>query len=104
RIRSRISGNARASFLDPALLSAAEGKRLILVTSHRRESFGPGIENICRALGEIVQRFEDAVIIFPVHLNPKVQDAVYRTLGSMERIHLLKPVAYLAFMSLIELP
>src|SRR5262245_66517751 len=74
---------------DSRRLSAVEGKRLILVTSHRRESFGPGIENICLALGEIVRRFEDAVIIFPVHLNPKVQAAVYRTLGSMYRIHLL---------------
>jgi UDP-N-acetylglucosamine 2-epimerase (non-hydrolysing) len=102
RIRSRISSNARKSLLDPALLSAVQGKRLILITSHRRESFGPGIENICRALREIVRRFEDAVIIFPVHLNPKVQDAVYRTLGNAERIHLLKPVGYLELMSFIE--
>jgi UDP-N-acetylglucosamine 2-epimerase (non-hydrolysing) len=102
RIRSRISSNAWKSLLDPAVLSSVEGKRLILVTSHRRESFGPGIESICRALGEIVQRFEDAIIIFPVHLNPKVRNAVYRTLGNAERIHLLNPVGYLELMSLIE--
>src|SRR5262249_2094560 len=102
RIRSRISSNARKSLLDPALLSAVQGKRLILVTCHRRESFGPGLQNICRALRDIVQRFQDAIIVYPVHLNPKVQEAVYRTLGDAERIHLLKPVGYLELMSLIE--
>jgi UDP-N-acetylglucosamine 2-epimerase (non-hydrolysing) len=102
RIRSRISRHAGDSLLDPALLSAVRGKRMILVTSHRRESLGAAIENICRALGEIVRRFEDAIIVFPVHLNPKVQTVVHRTLGNAERIHLLKPVGYLELLSLIE--
>jgi UDP-N-acetylglucosamine 2-epimerase (non-hydrolysing) len=73
RIRSRITGHTWESLFDPALLSALRGKRMILVTSHRRESFGQGIESICRALEEIVRRFDDAIIILPVHLNPAVQ-------------------------------
>ena len=75
---------------------------MILVTSHRRESLGQGIESICRALEEIVRRFEDTIIIFPVHLNPKVQGVVYRALGNVERVRLLKPVGYLELISLIE--
>jgi UDP-N-acetylglucosamine 2-epimerase (non-hydrolysing) len=102
RIRSRITGHAWESPLDPVLLSALRGKRMILVTSHRRESLGQGIESICRALEEIVRRFEDTIIIFPVHLNPKVQDVVYRALGNVERVRLLKPVGYLELISLIE--
>jgi len=102
RIRARITGHAWESLLDPALLSALRGKRMILVTSHRRESLGQGLESICRALEEIVRRFEDTIIIFPVHLNPKVQGVVYRALGNVERVRLLKPVGYLELISLIE--
>jgi UDP-N-acetylglucosamine 2-epimerase (non-hydrolysing) len=100
RIRARIAEDA--SLLDPALLSALRGKRMILVTSHRRESLSQGIESICRALEEIVRRFEDTIIIFPVHLNPRVQGVVYRALGNVERVRLLKPVGYLELISLIE--
>jgi UDP-N-acetylglucosamine 2-epimerase (non-hydrolysing) len=102
RIRSRMPEYARECLLDPALLLAARGKRIILVTSHRRESFGQGIESICRALKEIVRRFEDTIIIFPVHLNPRVQAVVHRVLGNVERVHLLDPVGYLELISLIE--
>ena len=88
--------------MDAALLSSLKGRRLILVTSHRRESFGQGIENICCALIDLVQRFEDAVIVYPVHLNPNVQDPVQRLLGRKKRIHLLKPLGYLELISLME--
>lgn len=71
------------------------GKRLVLVTSHRRESFGPGLENICRALLATVERYADAVIVFPVHLNPQVRAPVHRLLGGHPRIRLLEPVGYL---------
>jgi len=61
-----------------------------------------GIENICCALIDLVQRFEDAVIVYPVHLNPNVQDPVQRLLGRKKRIHLLKPLGYLELISLME--
>jgi UDP-N-acetylglucosamine 2-epimerase (non-hydrolysing) len=71
-------------------------KKLILVTGHRRESFGRGFENICKALKEIVNN-EDVQIIYPVHLNPNVQEPVNRILGGHDRIHLIEPLDYPAF-------
>lgn len=64
---------AQVDFLDPA-------KRLILVTGHRRENFGPGFEAICQALGELAAR-DDVEIVYPVHLNPNVREPVHRLLG-----------------------
>lgn len=69
-------------------------KRVLLVTGHRRESFGDGFENICRAIKHISGRFPDLEIVYPVHLNPNVQEPVYRMLGSIENVHLIPPVSY----------
>jgi UDP-N-acetylglucosamine 2-epimerase (non-hydrolysing) len=70
------------------------GERLILVTAHRRESFGPDFESICQALCQIVEHNPDIRLIYPVHLNPNVQEPVRRILGGMERIHLIDPLPY----------
>jgi len=71
-------------------------KRLILVTAHRRENFGQPIENICLALKEIAERYHGEVqIVYPVHLNPNIQEPVYRLLGSIPNIILLPPLNYL---------
>ncbi len=78
-----------------------EGKKLILVTGHRRENFGQGFENICVALKRLGQR-DDVQIVYPVHLNPNVQDPVNRILGDSESIHLIKPQDYLPFVYLME--
>ena len=75
--------------------------RVILVTGHRRESFGPGLENICSALKEIAQRNPDVNIIYPVHLNPHVRDPAYRILGQVERVHLIDPLGYAPFVWLM---
>ena len=85
------------SFLDPS-------KRLILVTGHRRENFGEGFESICRALSEIAVSFGDVEILYPVHLNPNVQEPVRRLLGSgvFPNIHLIEPVEYLPFIYLMN--
>jgi UDP-N-acetylglucosamine 2-epimerase len=80
--------------LDRQLIDELEGKRLILVTSHRRESFGRGLENVCRALKEIVLRHPDVIMIYPMHLNPNVREPVLKLLGGDARIHLLKPIGY----------
>jgi UDP-N-acetylglucosamine 2-epimerase (non-hydrolysing) len=88
--------------IDPEIHGFIEGKRMILVTSHRRESFGEGLESICRGLLGTVERFPDAVIIYPVHLNPDVCGPVYRLLGGHPNIKLLKPVGYLGLVWLMK--
>lgn len=76
-------------------------KKLILVTGHRRESFGNGIRNICEALMEISKR-EDVEIIYPIHLNPKVNAPVKELLGDKTKIHLVPPVSYPIMIWLLE--
>ena len=76
-------------------------KQLILVTGHRRESFGEGFENICRALMKLSLR-EDIQIVYPVHLNPNVQEPVVKNLGDRSNIHLIQPLDYLPFVYLMS--
>lgn len=78
-----------------------EDKRLILVTGHRRENFGQGFEDICKALRETAER-DDVEIVYPVHLNPNVQEPVRRVLGGCPRIHLIEPLDYLPFVYLMS--
>ncbi len=83
----------RFSFLHPE-------KRLILVTGHRRENFGDGFERICSALARLSQR-PDVQILYPVHLNPAVQEPVRRILGQAPNVHLIEPQDYLPFVYLM---
>lgn len=85
------------SFLNPA-------KKLILVTGHRRENFGAGFERICRALAQLASENPDIEILYPVHLNPEVQEPVRRILGSSSsgNVHLIDPVDYSAFVYLMN--
>lgn len=76
-------------------------QRMILVTGHRRENFGQGFEDICHALFELAKR-EDVQIVYPVHLNPNVQEPVHRILGDCNNIHLLPPQDYLPFVYLMH--
>jgi UDP-N-acetylglucosamine 2-epimerase (non-hydrolysing) len=78
-----------------------KSKRLILVTGHRRENFGIGFENICAALKEISQR-KDVEIVYPLHLNPNVQEPVKRILGENKQVHLIEPLDYLPFVYLMD--
>lgn len=101
-VRERLHG-------DEALRQEAERrfpfldreKRLILVTGHRRESFGGGFERICQALSEIARR-DDVQVVYPVHLNPHVQEPVRRTLGNRDNVHLIDPQDYLPFVYLMD--
>ena len=77
-------------------------KRIILVTGHRRENHGQGFINICEALKEIGELVENVQIIYPVHLNPKVQRPVYEILGEQENVKLIAPLAYPAFVWLMN--
>ncbi|AAO34953.1 UDP-N-acetylglucosamine 2-epimerase [Clostridium tetani E88] len=69
-----------------------KNKKVIMVTAHRRENWGEGIENICKGLKEIVENNEEVEIVYLVHLNPIVKDVVYKYLGEMDRVHLLNPL------------
>ena len=77
-------------------------KRLILVTGHRRENHGQGFINICQALKEIGDSAENVQIIYPVHLNPKVQKPVYNALNNARNVKLIEPLAYPAFVWLMN--
>lgn len=91
--------NAKASaptaFLDST-------RKLILVTGHRRESFGGGFERICQALTEVAQQHPDVDIVYPVHLNPNVREPVNRLLSGITNVYLIEPLEYLPFVSLMS--
>lgn len=78
-----------------------EYRDIILVTGHRRESFGNGIKNICDALTKISENFKDVGIIYPVHFNPNVQQPVFDLLGNSPNIHLIPPQDYVPFVYLM---
>ena len=69
-----------------------KNRKVIMITAHRRENWGEGIENICTALNRIVEENKDVVLVYLVHLNPIVKDVVFEKLGNKERIHLLSPL------------
>jgi UDP-N-acetylglucosamine 2-epimerase (non-hydrolysing) len=77
-------------------------RKLILVTGHRRESFGTGFANICQALLEAARRFPDIDIVYPVHLNPNVRNTVLPLLSGQSNIHLTEPMSYLPFVYLMK--
>lgn len=83
------------SFLDP-------DKKLVLITGHRRESFGTGFENICTAIQRLAMTFQDVQFVYPVHLNPNVREPVKRILSGRPNIFLIEPQAYLPFAYLME--
>jgi UDP-N-acetylglucosamine 2-epimerase (non-hydrolysing) len=85
---------ARFPFLD-------KSKKLILVTGHRRENHGDGFERICKALSVLAQR-DDVQIVYPVHLNPNVQEPVNRNLKGLDNVHLIEPQDYLPFVYLMK--
>jgi UDP-N-acetylglucosamine 2-epimerase (non-hydrolysing) len=88
----------------PALLKASSpAPRLILVTAHRRENFGKPLEQICSALKILAETYGDAIrIVYPVHLNPNVQQPVHRILGNIPHITLLNPLDYLPMVHLMK--
>lgn len=90
----RRAMESQFSFLDSK-------KKLVLVTGHRRENFGSGFENICHALNEISQ-LDNVEVLYPVHLNPNVQEPVQRILKGNPNIHLIDPVGYLPFVYLMN--
>jgi UDP-N-acetylglucosamine 2-epimerase len=91
-----------ASTAGPPDTSLPEGKRLVLVTAHRRENFGRPLEGICRALRDVADEFPDVSILYPVHLNPNVQRTASAVLAGHDRIILTEPLPYLEFVRLLK--
>jgi UDP-N-acetylglucosamine 2-epimerase (non-hydrolysing) len=88
---------------DPIQKPSAGAPRLVLVTAHRRENFGQPLEQICFALNTLARRYQDGIrIVYPVHLNPNVQEPVYRILGNIPNIILLDPLDYLPMVQLMR--
>ncbi|AYO17491.1 UDP-N-acetylglucosamine 2-epimerase (non-hydrolyzing) [Vibrio owensii] len=79
-----------------------ESKKLILVTGHRRESFGSGFERICEALAKTANEHEDVQILYPMHLNPNVREPVNRILSNLDNVQLIEPQQYLPFIYLMN--
>jgi UDP-N-acetylglucosamine 2-epimerase (non-hydrolysing) len=97
------------SFLQPSKDSGNVQPRIVLITGHRRESFGHGFENICHAIHELAQRFPETHFVYPVHMNPRVREPVARLLasrgpdqGPVPNIHLLPPLSYIEFVTMME--
>jgi len=77
-------------------------RRLVLITGHRRENFGAGMERVCTAIGIVAQRFPEVEFLYPVHLNPRVQEPVLRLLSGRKNVHLCPPATYPEFVWLMD--
>ena len=99
KLANDLDLNATFKSLFPMLDAS---KKLILVTGHRRESFGGGFERICEALVEIASKHQDVQILYPVHLNPNVREPVNRILKHVSNVHLIEPQDYLPFVYLMN--
>ena len=78
-------------------------KNVVLITGHRRENFGDGFENICKAIAELSDQHPETQFVYPVHLNPNVREPVNRLLKNRENIHLIEPLDYFSFVYLMKL-
>ncbi|KPH90393.1 UDP-N-acetylglucosamine 2-epimerase [Pseudoalteromonas undina] len=102
-VKQQIEDNTElSSTLAEQFSMLDESKKLILVTGHRRESFGGGFERICEALAQTAKNHPDCQILYPVHLNPNVQEPVNRILKSINNIYLVEPQQYLPFVYLMN--
>mgnify|MGYP001033079713 CR=1 FL=1 len=89
-------------FGDPLLARAGLERRLLLVTAHRRESFGEPFNEMCRAIAELAAANPDVEVIYPVHPNPNVRAAASQWLEGRDRVHLIEPLDYLPFVHLLK--
>lgn len=96
------SAEVQALFESLGLPAQPPGPRIVLITAHRRENFGRPLENICAALRYLAGRYPETHFIYPVHLNPNVQEPVYRLLSGIPNFHLLPPLDYLPLVHLIR--
>ena len=97
----RLNSSPELAAIQDELLGLGDTQRLVLVTGHRRESFGQGFENICAALARLALR-DDVTLVYPVHLNPNVREPVEKLLGDRLNIKLISPLEYLPFVHLMN--
>ncbi|MEM7455711.1 MAG: UDP-N-acetylglucosamine 2-epimerase (non-hydrolyzing) [Planctomycetota bacterium] len=99
-----VSGRVNESMPEDVkgVADAIGDSRVVLITGHRRESFGDGFENICKAIREVADGQIDTHFVYPVHLNPRVREPVNRILGSHDRVHLIEPLNYEPFVWLMN--
>lgn len=101
QVSCRLADDSELSSKMERILPLPNDKRIILVTGHRRESFGGGFERICEAISRLAER-DDVHIVYPVHLNPNVKEPVERLLSAFDNVELLKPQDYLPFVYLMS--
>ncbi|WP_290585726.1 non-hydrolyzing UDP-N-acetylglucosamine 2-epimerase [Alicyclobacillus sp.] len=87
-----MATTVRRGYRHEVLDGLPAGSRMVYMTSHRRENLGDPLENICRAARQVVEEFTDVHLVYPVHLNPRVRETVFRVLGGHPRIHLIDPL------------
>jgi UDP-N-acetylglucosamine 2-epimerase (non-hydrolysing) len=103
QVRARLANDDQLrATADRVLPTFASGRRLVLVTGHRRESFGGGFERICAALAQIAHASPNTDIVYPVHLNPSVREPVNHMLTGIANVHLIEPLDYLPFVRLMD--
>ena len=101
-VRDRINSDTNLQAQLESDLPYGLSRKMVLVTGHRRENFGEGFERICKALAELAKKYPDTDIVYPVHLNPHVQEPVKRILSGLNNVHLIPPQDYLPFVSLMS--
>ncbi len=89
-------------FTHPVLSKLDFNKKIIFMTAHRRENLGEPLQNICNAVKEIAKKNKDVVVVYPVHLNPAVQDVATKTLGEVKNVHLIEPLDVITTHNLIN--
>lgn len=92
----------RQHFGDPLFSRITGGRKCVLITAHRRENFGDGFENICKAIALLAATHDDVDFVYPVHLNPNVREPVFRTLNRFDNIFLIEPQEYAPFVWLMD--
>jgi UDP-N-acetylglucosamine 2-epimerase len=101
-ISARLDSGEGAKDFEKRFPMMKNGLKTVLVTTHRRESFGVGIASICEAITEIVLRSPETQIVLPVHMNPSVRGPINEILGKVERVYLIEPQDYVAFIFLMK--
>lgn len=99
--RLKTDEQLRESAAKPSSFISSE-RRIVLVTGHRRESFGDGFERICEALAHIANTHKNVDIIYPMHMNPNVREPVNRILKDINNVYLIEPLDYLPFVYLMD--
>lgn len=99
---AKIEAGATSADLELIKSLLTNQARVVTITGHRRENFGEGFEQLCRAVKELALRYPDVQWIYPVHLNPNVQEPVKRILGDLANVHLIAPIDYPAFIYLMQ--